>query len=113
VMYLGRVVEMAPTEELFNSPRHPYTVALLSSVPIPDPAKRKDLAVLEGDVPSPVNIPRGCRFRARCPYATDKCERVDPPMIEVAPGHWVECHYNIDFGRMVTLGEATPFRSGP
>jgi oligopeptide/dipeptide ABC transporter ATP-binding protein len=113
VMYLGRVVEMAPTEELFINPRHPYTVALLSSVPIPDPAKRKELAVLEGDVPSPVNIPRGCRFRARCPYATDKCERVDPPLVEVASGHWVECHYNIDFGRMVTVGDAAPFRNGP
>ncbi len=97
VMYLGRVVEMAETESLFRSPKHPYTKALLSSVPIPDPTKRTELAVLEGDVPSPVNIPPGCRFRPRCGFATGKCAEVSPPMKEVRPGQRVECLYDIDF----------------
>ncbi|MDA4119611.1 MAG: ATP-binding cassette domain-containing protein [Thaumarchaeota archaeon] len=105
VMYLGRIVEIADTEELFNNPRHPYTEALLTSVPIPDPKRRKDLAVLEGDVPSPVDIPSGCRFRARCPYATQKCEKEDPPDVEVRPGHWAECHYNIDFSKKEVVSE--------
>jgi oligopeptide/dipeptide ABC transporter ATP-binding protein len=97
VMYLGRVVELAPTETLFQNPKHPYTKALLASVPIPDPSKRRDLAVLEGDVPSPVNIPPGCRFRARCAYGTDRCVEVFPPLVEYEKGHFVECHYDIDF----------------
>jgi oligopeptide transport system ATP-binding protein len=97
VMYLGRVVELAPTELLFSNPKHPYTKALLSSVPLPDPAKRTQLTVLEGDVPSPVNIPAGCRFKARCKYSTDKCAQVFPPFVEVEPGHFAECLYDIDF----------------
>lgn len=97
VMYLGRVVEMAETESLFRSPKHPYTKALLSSVPIPDPTKRTELAVLEGDVPSPVNIPPGCRFRPRCEFATGRCAEVSPPMKEVRPGQRIECLYDIDF----------------
>jgi oligopeptide/dipeptide ABC transporter ATP-binding protein len=98
VMYLGRVVELAPTRRLFENPTHPYTRALMSAVPIPDPAKRKDLATLEGDVPSPVEIPKGCRFRTRCPYATAKCEAEAPPLIETESDHWVECHYAVDLG---------------
>ncbi len=97
VMYLGRVVEMAETESLFRSPKHPYTKALLASVPIPDPKKRTELAVLEGDVPSPVNIPPGCRFRPRCEFATGRCAEVSPPMKEVRPGQRIECLYDIDF----------------
>jgi len=97
VMYLGRVVELAETQRLFENPKHPYTHALLSSVPVPDPAKRKELATLQGDVPSPVDIPEGCRFRSRCSYATDTCAKVNPPMVEVEKNHWVECHYNLDF----------------
>ena len=97
VMYLGRIVELADTQRLFANPKHPYTRALLSSVPIPDPAKRKGLATLQGDVPSPVAIPAGCRFRPRCSYATDTCAKVHPPMVEVEKNHWVECHYNLDF----------------
>ncbi len=97
VMYLGRVVELAPTEALFQDPKHPYTKALLSSVPLPDPSKRTELVVLEGDVPSPVNIPSGCRFRPRCKYATQKCAEIPPPLIEAAPRHFVECLYDIDF----------------
>jgi oligopeptide/dipeptide ABC transporter ATP-binding protein len=99
VMYLGRIIETAETERLYTSPKHPYTRALLSSVPIPDPVRRTELAVLEGDVPSPVNIPPGCRFRARCAYATKKCENDAPPMVEVRPGQWIECHYDIDFDK--------------
>lgn len=97
VMYLGRVVEIAPTDALFRNPKHPYTKALLASVPLPDPAKKKDLAVLEGDVPSPVYVPPGCRFKPRCGYSTDKCAQVFPPLVEVEEGHFVECLYDIDF----------------
>ena len=97
VMYLGRIVELADTHRLFENPKHPYTHALLASVPIPDPAKRKGLETLQGDVPSPVAIPKGCRFRPRCSYATDTCLNAHPPMVEVEKNHWVECHYNLDF----------------
>jgi len=97
VMYLGRVVELGSTERLFENPKHPYTKALLSSVPVPDPSKRKELAVLYGDVSIPVGVPAGCRFRARCAYATDRCAAVAPPLLEVERDHWIECHYDIDF----------------
>jgi len=97
VMYLGRIVEFADTKKLFENPKHPYTKALLSSVPVPDPSKRRELGVLQGNVPSPVAIPSGCRFRTRCPYATEKCLNLPPPLIEVERGHWIECHYDIDF----------------
>jgi oligopeptide/dipeptide ABC transporter ATP-binding protein len=97
VMYLGRVVEVAPTETLFENPKHPYTKALLASVPLPDPSKRTDLVALEGDVPSPVNIPPGCRFRARCAYSTEKCALTSPGLFEFGPGHGAECFYDIDF----------------
>jgi oligopeptide/dipeptide ABC transporter ATP-binding protein len=97
VMYLGRIVELAETDNLFRNPKHPYTNALLSSVPIPDPSKRKQLATLQGDAPSPVRIPDGCRFRTRCPYTTERCSNTAPPMVEVERQHWVECLYDIDF----------------
>ena len=96
-MYLGRLVEVGPTESLFGRPRHPYTEALLSSVPLPDPTKRRLLAPLEGDVPSPITIPSGCRFRTRCAYATDRCAEVSPPATEMAPDQFAECLYDIDF----------------
>ncbi len=101
VMYLGRIVELANTDRLFENPKHPYTNALLSSVPVPDPSKRKQLATLEGDVPSPVGIPSGCRFRTRCSYATEKCTNISPPMVEVEKNHWTECHYDIDFAAKI------------
>jgi peptide/nickel transport system ATP-binding protein len=104
VMYLGRIVELGSMEAVYNNPKHPYTFALLSSVPNPDPAKRKDLNVLEGDVPSPIDIPTGCRFRTRCPYATDKCEKEFPPLVEIEQGHWIECHYDIDFKKIKNGG---------
>jgi oligopeptide/dipeptide ABC transporter ATP-binding protein len=99
VMYLGRVVELAPTVRLFENPKHPYTKALLSSVPLPDPSKRRQLAALQGDVPSPVDIPEGCRFMGRCPFGTEKCRAEAPPFVEVEKDHWIECHYDIDFGK--------------
>ena len=97
VMYLGRIVEVADTVRIFENPKHPYTKALLSAVPIPDPSKRKALRVLEGDVPRPIAIPTGCRFRNRCEFATERCASEFPPLVEVEPGHWMECHYDIDF----------------
>ena len=96
VMYLGRVVEVADTARIYESPKHPYTSALLASAPIPDPARRKKGRVIEGDVPSPVNIPPGCRFMTRCQYATDRCAREFPNPVQVRPGQWVECLYDLD-----------------
>ncbi len=96
VMYLGRVVEVAETARVYDAPKHPYSYALLASAPIPDPAKRKKGKVIEGDVPSPVNIPPGCRFMPRCPYATERCAKEFPKPVEVRPGQWVECLYDLD-----------------
>jgi peptide/nickel transport system ATP-binding protein/oligopeptide transport system ATP-binding protein len=92
VMYLGAIVETAPTDALFENPAHPYTRALLASVPVPDPAQRRDLARLTGDVPSPVDLPTGCRFHPRCPEAMPCCAKAEPPRIQIAPGHEVVCH---------------------
>ena len=95
VMYLGRIVELGDTESIFSRPQHPYTVALLSAVPVPDPRTARKRIILSGDVPSPVNPPAGCRFHTRCPYAEARC-RVDiPPMQEIAPGHFVACHLRV------------------
>ncbi|MGB9695541.1 MAG: ABC transporter ATP-binding protein [Caldisericaceae bacterium] len=93
VMYLGKLVEVAETKELFDKPYHPYTQALLSAIPIPDPDIKKERILLQGDIPSPINPPSGCRFRTRCRYAKDICAEKEPPMIEVTPGHFVACHF--------------------
>jgi peptide/nickel transport system ATP-binding protein/oligopeptide transport system ATP-binding protein len=94
VMYLGRIVEVAPRRALFAHPQHPYTEALLSAVPVPDPdpAIRRQRIILEGDVPSPVNPPSGCRFHTRCPYVFDRCRTESPVLRELSPGHHVACH---------------------
>jgi oligopeptide/dipeptide ABC transporter ATP-binding protein len=92
VMYLGKIVEIALTEELFKKPLHPYAQALFASIPIPDPTKRKERPPLTGEVPSPVNPPSGCRFHPRCPLATDVCREEEPQLIDVGHGHLVACH---------------------
>jgi peptide/nickel transport system ATP-binding protein/oligopeptide transport system ATP-binding protein len=91
VMYLGKVVEMTSREELFRSPLHPYTQALMSAIPIPDPTIKRERIILQGDVPSPVNPPKGCRFHPRCPIAIDHCKVAEPPFREVSPNHSAAC----------------------
>ena len=91
VMYLGKIVELATSDELFHSPLHPYTQALFSAIPIPKPDLKRERIVLQGEVPSPLNPPRGCRFHPRCPHAMTKCSEREPAFTEVAPNHWAAC----------------------
>ena len=92
VMYLGKMVEMTSREELFRNPLHPYTQALMSAIPVPNPRLKRQRTILKGDVPSPLNPPKGCRFHPRCPVAIEKCSHEEPAFLEVSPDHWVACH---------------------
>ena len=92
VMYLGKIVELADSQELYAKPMHPYTEALLSAIPIPDPTTKRRRIILEGDPPSPINPPKGCRFHTRCHKRFDRCDKEEPVLREVDPRHWVSCH---------------------
>jgi oligopeptide/dipeptide ABC transporter ATP-binding protein len=91
VMYLGRIVEIGPTREVLENPRHPYTKALLSVVPVPNPRLRRERIILQGETPNPIDLPTGCRFHPRCPVAIDECRRVDPPFVEISDVHQAAC----------------------
>lgn len=95
VMYLGKIVELAPTDELFQNPLHPYTQALLSAIPIPNPRRKRERIVMKGDVPSPANLPSGCVFHTRCPYVMNRCKSEVPTIIQGANGHQVACHLHM------------------
>jgi len=92
VMYLGQIVELAESDELYRNPLHPYTQALLSAIPVTDPKTKRQRIILEGDPPSPIQVPAGCRFHPRCPKRFDPCDTETPVLREVSPGHWVSCH---------------------
>jgi peptide/nickel transport system ATP-binding protein len=92
VMYLGKIVEIAPKRSLFSAPKHPYTEALLSAVPVPSPGEARKRIILKGDVPSPIKPPKGCRFHTRCPYAFDRCRSDEPRLQQTSPEHWSACH---------------------
>jgi oligopeptide/dipeptide ABC transporter ATP-binding protein len=108
VMYLGKIVEIADKRALFTRPQHPYTEALLSAVPVPDPEAAKQRIILKGDVPSPIDPPAGCRFHTRCPYAFARCSQDEPAMREVLPGHHVACHLRDVQTTAVTEAAALP-----
>ncbi|HXO89455.1 MAG TPA: dipeptide ABC transporter ATP-binding protein [Stellaceae bacterium] len=108
VMYLGKIVELADKRALFTRPQHPYTEALLSAVPVPDPEAARKRIILKGDVPSPINPPPGCRFHTRCPYAFERCSKEEPEIREVLPGHHVACHLREVQPAAVTQAVAVP-----
>ena len=118
VMYLGKVVEVSPASELYEKPIHPYTSALLSAIPIPDPRENRARRhqVIEGEPPSAIDPPKGCRFHSRCPFATDICSQVEPPLSEYANGHVAACHHpqNVSDAEVAaaTRSETSPLSSG-
>jgi oligopeptide/dipeptide ABC transporter ATP-binding protein len=91
IMYLGKLVEVATSEEIFRNPLHPYTRALLSAIPIPDPDAKRERVPLAGEIPTAIKPPSGCRFRTRCPLAEPQCAESEPQLVEVKPDHWVAC----------------------
>ena len=93
VMYLGKVVEMADAKSIYQNPVHPYTEALLSAIPIPDPEKKKQRLLLSGDIPSPIAPPQGCRFFTRCEYRLDECDKIEPELRQLYSEHWGACHF--------------------
>jgi peptide/nickel transport system ATP-binding protein len=115
VMYLGKLVELSPAEELYDRPIMPYTEALLSAVPIPDPdlSERRERIVLQGDVPSPINPPSGCRFHPRCRYMTDVCEQTEPPLTDYGRTHLAACHHPLNVDRATLEGAAVSERHTP
>jgi oligopeptide/dipeptide ABC transporter ATP-binding protein len=118
VMYLGKIVEVSPAEELYDKPIHPYTTGLLGAIPIPDPRQNRarPRTVVEGEPPSPISPPPGCRFHTRCPYATEICRAVEPPLTTYANGHLAACHHprNVAFGEIVAASrsDASPVAAG-
>jgi oligopeptide/dipeptide ABC transporter ATP-binding protein len=118
VMYLGKIMEVSPADELYTKPIHPYTNSLLAAIPIPDPKenRRRERITLEGEPPSPIDPPTGCRFHPRCPYATDICRTVEPPLAEYAGGHLAACHHprNVTAAEIsaVTRSDASPLSAG-
>jgi oligopeptide/dipeptide ABC transporter ATP-binding protein len=112
VMVLGRIVELAGAETLYRAPRHPYTLSLLSAIPVPDPERRRSRIVLKGDVPSPARPPTGCPFHPRCPIARERCSREEPALREVAPGHVSACHFAEELAEQGVLSR-TPASAPP
>lgn len=97
VMYLGSMMELADKNEIYSNPQHPYTRALIGAIPLPDPTKRKEMQVIQGEIPSNVNIPKGCKFNPRCPFAKDICREQEPATKKVKPNHFVKCHFGGEF----------------
>jgi peptide/nickel transport system ATP-binding protein len=93
VMYLGKIVESSSRKDIFRKPLHPYTISLVSAIPLPDPRAKKKKILLKGEVPSPINPPKGCRFSTRCPLAQPTCRNVEPALLKIKEGHFVACHY--------------------
>lgn len=97
VMYLGSIVEIADKEQIFDNPQHPYTMSLMAAIPKPDPNEKMEMEMIKGEIPSNVNLPSGCKFHPRCPFAKDICKEKDPEAKEIAPDHFVKCHFAGEF----------------